>query len=47
MMRMIRFIYHALPMWVWEMLILSSVIGLFIMINLIALSLYKEDRKDE
>lgn len=47
MMRMIKFIYHALPMWIWEIFILISVIGLFILINLIALSLYKEDRKDE
>ena len=41
---MIRMIYHIIPMWVWEILLLAGMIGLFILMVAIGLSLCGEDK---
>jgi len=41
---MIKAIYHLVPMWVWEILLLAGMIGLFILMIAIGLSFCKEEK---
>ena len=41
---MIKAIYHLVPMWVWETLLLVGIIGLFILMVIIGLSFCGEDK---